>query len=298
MSDEAGPTGPDSPLRDSGEARRRFLFAIDGEHARDLLPLVCDLVADADAELLVAAPVSVPEQTPLSMPKPRQEAERLVARIALEAKETCQGSPPIHQVVKLGRRRGDLLEGLVETYDVSMVITDDSPRPGRRSRLGIEGVDDGSLAVDCDTILVTRTARPADIDSILVPIARGPHSGLAIDTGLALASQNDASLELLHVHPKTEEGRSDGRAVLEHGLDRVGSCDAVEPTLHEASDVPAAIVEYTDPFDVTVLGAPREGLIRQFVLGSIPDSVSAAADGTVLVAHRGGTDESWVERWL
>lgn len=291
--DTAPPTGT------TGGDRPRYLFIVDGAHPNDVLPIVCDLVADADGELVIAALVTVPEQTPLSMPQPRHEAERLVAQLTFAAKETCPGPPPIHQVARVGRHRGDILEGIVESYHISTVITEDPPRPGHRSRLGIEGVDDGSLDADCDTILVTRTARATDLDSVLVPIARGPHSGLAIDTGVALARQNDASLELLHVSSESDgEAKSVGQEVLDHGVDRVGSFEALEHTLLEATDVPATIVEHTESFDATVLGAPREGLIRQFVLGSIPESVSAAADGTVVVAHRAGADESWIGRWF
>lgn len=284
--------GPNSP-------ERRYLFAVDGGNTNHVLPLVCDLVADARGELVVGHPVILPEQTPLSMPDPKHEGERHVSEIVLRVKQECQGPPPTHQAVEVGRSRGRILNDIVDRYDVSTVVTEDRPPSGLRSVLGLDGVDDVSLTISCDTIVVPRTNRTRNVDSVLVPVARGPHSGMAVDVGVALARQNESSLELLHVYdPDDADAEGAGESVLDHGVARAGDYEPVETTLHEAGDVPEYIVEYTAGFDVTVLGAPRDGLIRQFVLGTVPDTVSARTDGTVLVAHRGGAEESWLERWL
>lgn len=297
MSGERGATDEVSSGQGPNSGERRYLFAVDGEHTNNVLPLVCDLVADAESELVLGNPVILPEQTPLSMPDPRHEGERHVAEIAFTVKEECQGPPPTIQAIETGRSRGRILNHFVERYDVGTLVTEDQPPSGLRSILGLDGVDDVSLTGDCDTIVVPRTSRTKAIDSVLVPVARGPHSGMAIDVGLALARQNEASLELLHVSGGADTEES-GEAVLDHGVARVGGYEPVETTRRGGEDIPEYIVEYTDGFDVTVLGAPREGLIRQFVLGTIPDTVSARTDGTVLVAHRGDAEESWIQRWL
>lgn len=286
-------------FEESEEPQPRYLFPVDGEHSDEVLWLVCDLVADADAELVIASPVTVPEQTPLKMPLPRERGRRRAATFVLKAKQQCHGSPPIDQVVRIGHDREHILQDIADTYAISTLITEDRPRSGIRSLLGFGGIDGAALKKGCDTIIVTRIEQVEAIDSIVVPIARGPHSGLAIDTGLAVARQNEASLELLHVHEAgDDDGRAMGEQVLDTGMGRVGNYENAERTLRESSEVSRAIVEYTHPFDLTVLGAPREGLLRQFVFGTIPDDVSAHADGTVLTAHRGGADNSWLDRWI
>lgn len=130
-------------------------------------------------------------------------------------------------------------------------------------------------------------------ESILVPIAQGPHSGLAIDTGLAIARHHDAPLELLHV-ANDGDGSATGQEVLDAGMERVAGYSRAEQTLLEAADVPTAIVEYAAPFDLTILGAPREGLLHQFILGTVPGDVSTDTDGTVLVTHHGDSQDSWL----
>lgn len=297
--DGPGENSEAEPPGDGSEhPQPRYLFAVDTDHADDILPLVCDLITDADADLYIGSPVTLPEQTPLEMPDPRQQGQRRAAEFVFEAKQQCSDAPSIEQVVKTGHERASILQGFVDTYDISTLITEDRPQSGIRSILGLEAVDE--TAVDgCDTIIVTRIEQLGMIDSVVVPVARGPHSGLAIDIGLAIARQNDATLNLLHVYDTTDEGgRTEGDEVLDTSMERVGDYPDADRTLREASDVPDEIIEYTQPYDITVLGAPREGRLRQFILGTIPDDVSAQVDGTVLTAHRGGADESWLDTWI
>lgn len=284
------------PTRSSEETPPRYLFAVDGDHPRQLLPLVCDLVADAGGELIIAYPVVLPEQTSLEAPGPKLEAERLVSKLTLEAKQRYDFTNSVGQIVVPGRDRGSIIHSIVERYDVATLVTEDTPDAGIRSLLGFDSVSETAATEGCDTIIASRIELLPTIESILVPIAQGPHSGLAIDTGLRLARQHDASLELLHVATSDGDGSATGQEVLDAGMDRVAGYPCAEQTLLEAADVPASIIEYAEPFDLTILGAPREGLLHQFILGTVPDEVSTDTDGTVLIAHHGHSQESWLSQ--
>lgn len=280
-------------------SRPRYLFLVDGLHPGAVLPLVCDLVAEAGGELLIGSPAIHADQTSLTAPDPRRTAERLAARYVLKAKEQCESTPPIDHVVVSGRDRETVVRTMVETYDISTLVTCDRPSSGIRSILGHDSLDGPSVPETCDSIIVSRSERTDAIESILVPIAGGPHSELAIETGLALARQNDASLELLHSYSADDdEARVNGEEILSRGGDVAEGYERTSQTLLDADDVHEAIIEYTDPFDITVFGAPREGILRQFILGTIPGDVSEEATGTVLIAHRGGAGESWLHRLL
>lgn len=286
-----GDTSEDTPPR--------VLFAIDGDQAAKVLPIVCDLVADADAELMIGSPVVLPDQTSLEAQQPRRKAERLAAQFVLRAREECVGSRPIDQVITSGHARESIVNAMIDRFDISTFITEDQPRAGIRSMLGFEAVDESAVPESCDTIIVSRIEQLAAIDSILVPVARGPHSELAIETGLALARQNQARLELLHVHtPDDEEERSKGEEVLKIASDRLNGYKPADQTLLEANTIPDTIIDHAQPFDVTVFGAPREGRLRQFMLGTIPEEVSEEAEGTVLIAHKGGADASWLDKLI
>ncbi|MFW5919579.1 MAG: universal stress protein [Halanaeroarchaeum sp.] len=276
--------------------RPRYLFPIDGDHPRDVLELVCDLVADADADLVLAAPVTEGSSPSGGTIEAREEAHRRAATLVWHAKETCQGDLSIERVVRVGTDRERVLEEIVDAFSVSTIVSEDRPRSGRSSPLQSEGDNGGSFPRKCDSITVTGIEYIDAIDSVLEPIAGGPHSGMAIDVGLALARQHDASLELLHVHEPGDEAREAGAELLEHGMDRVADYENADGTVQESTEVQETILDHTSSFDVTVLGAPREGLIRRFVFGTVPDEVDARADRTILTAHRGGVSDSWLDR--
>lgn len=294
----ADPSDIDAGEGDNGPSKPRYLFTIDGDHPDRVLPLVCDLVRDAAAELIICSPVNLPEQTPLEAPEPNMEGRRAAAQFALKAQEQCEGIS-VHQDATAGHGRDGILRDVVDRYNVSTLISEDQPRSGIRSFLGFATTEEAALPDECDTIIVPRVAGSDDIDSILVPVAGGPHSGYAVEAGLAVARQNDAAIELLHVSSEgDEEGRLEGEEILRNAMTRLEEYNAADDTLHEAEEVPESILEYSQPFDVSVFGAPREGMLRQFMLGSVPESVAAETDGTVLIAHRGGASESWLDRLI
>ena len=295
--DEGPPDRPTLHLDDHDQeaSKPRFLFPVDEDGAGTILPLVCDLVAAADGELLIGSPVLLPHQTPLDALEPREEGERVAAKYVLEAKQQFEESPPINQVVTAGHQWDPVIRAMIDTHDVSTLVTQEHEHAGIRSLLGFDDVDELWVPETCDTIIASRIEGPKPIDAVLVPVSDGPHSRFAIETGLALARQNGASLELLHVYQTgDEEGRATGEEILARGRDLLDDYEPAEQTLLEAAEIPEAIIEYTQSFDITVFGAPREGLLRQFMLGSIPDEVSAQANGTVLIAHKGGADDSWL----
>ncbi|MFB6112776.1 MAG: universal stress protein [Halodesulfurarchaeum sp.] len=122
---------------------------------------------------------------------------------------------------------------------------------------------------------------------------------MAIDIAISLARQNDAMVELIHVEDvTTSPDNRIGERVLSKGMERTRGFEAVTRTLLESESVSQEIVDYSDDYDSTVMGAPREGLLKQFVSGTIPSEVSAKAKGTVLTAHRAGVESSWLDRWV
>lgn len=138
-----------------------------------------------------------------------------------------------------------------------------------------------------------------NVSSILVPIAGGPHSGLAIDAAQALAEAHDAWIELLHVvEPNTGDERAEeSDDILSAGRNRLGEFDRVDTWLLEADDVGDAIVEQTDYYDVTILGAPQCSRLREFLFGSTTSTVEQDAGNTVLTVEQ-AEDRSRLADWF
>lgn len=157
---------------------------------------------------------------------------------------------------------------------------------------------DALLGTTVDTVLeraptdvfVERIGREANgVESVLMPVAGGPHVTAAALSAKAIALRNDATVHLLSV---VEDGAADraqgfieeGRAAL---VDAPGNRVPIETQTVDASDPTRAIVDAAPAHDVIVLGATRKGPLRGRLVGSVPRRVVRRSDRTVLIARDG-----------
>lgn len=187
----------------------------------------------------------------------------------------------------------DVLDSFVDAYSITTAVIDEDQ--------DVFTSRDGSARTKrCHTLVGTGMDAFESPSSILVPVASGPHSGLATKIAQSIARAYDCWIELFHVVPEdaSQETETDARDLLaayEHRLD-----DDVEVDRHvyEATDPADAIVEHSEYHSVTILGAPRKGKLRRFVFGSTVDDVKRnVGRGPVLTARRNGTGSA-LSRWL
>jgi len=186
----------------------------------------------------------------------------------------------------------DAVASFVRNHDITTTVVDESEDalPGRGD----------PIRAPCHTVVGTGMDTFAAPSSVLVPVAGGPHSGLAVKVAGAIAAAHDCWLELFHVVPEDapDDRESDAVDLLDcyefHLDDSVG----VDHLVERGADPAAAIVEHAQYHDLTVLGAPEKGALRRFLFGSTTDSVTTDVDESpVLTVHR-DTDESVLSRWL
>lgn len=142
----------------------------------------------------------------------------------------------------------------------------------------------------CD-LYVERVGREANgVDSVLLPVAGGPHVDAAARIGKAIAARNDARVVVISATtPNTARNQAsasvaEGRSALQKA---VGPDVPIETEVMEATDATDAIVEEASDHDVIVLGATRRGSLRRKLVGSVPRNVVERIDGTVIVARDG-----------
>lgn len=144
------------------------------------------------------------------------------------------------------------------------------------------------LSAKTDVLTVDGRGDTDRIASILVPIAGGNHSQLAVETGVALARANDAAVDLFHViEDDSDAARDRGQTILNTALAGIerSEDDRIETWLYEAPDASEAITEQSAYYDLTVMGAPTVGPLKRFVFGSTSKQVQRKADSPVIVAH-------------
>lgn len=140
-----------------------------------------------------------------------------------------------------------------------------------------------------DTVVANGHGDLSDLASILVPIAGGPNSELAVEVACALAEHTDAWVELFTVIPAepTAEERSQGAECLAAGRQAADEFENLDTWLYEDDDPAMAIAEQSAYYDAVVMGAPTKGRIRRTVFGSTPDSVDRCVDIPVITVVSG-----------
>ncbi|WP_253737203.1 universal stress protein [Halohasta salina] len=242
-----------------------LLGPIDDETARRrAVSIAHALAADRGTELLVSA---TDADAPGVLPESHRERH-------------CSSVTPVEPAATL--------DPIVDRYDPSVMVV----KRRTDQRLFEELFSDRAerLSTSADVLTVDGRGETDRIASVLIPIAGGDHSRLAVEAGVAVARANDAAVDLFHVVDGDDSAARDrGRVLLEAARDAVATDGVdVDTWLYEAPDAPAAITEQSQYYDLTVMGAPTNGPLERFVFGSTSKQVQREADSPVIVAHAGG----------
>ena len=148
-----------------------------------------------------------------------------------------------------------------------------------------------ALRADCDVVTVTGH-RANDARSILLPVTGGPHSAAAADVAGDIAADTNAWIDVLHVVPSdaTEQRRERADAHIQAACDRIDRPERTTAWVLEAPDVAAAIVEQSEYYGLTVLGAPTKGRLRELIAGSTSRTVRTRARSPVVSVRCDGDD--------
>lgn len=154
-------------------------------------------------------------------------------------------------------------------------------------RLGGRRLERLASNVRCNVVTVNGDAEYRKFASLLLPIANGPHSGLATDVAGAIAEQSGAYVDILQViSPEADENeRAAAQDRTDTAAERLGLPDTASTWLLEASDPAAAIVEQSTYYGLTVIGAPTVGRLHRLVYGSTSQSIREDAESVVIAAR-------------
>lgn len=172
----------------------------------------------------------------------------------------------------------------VDTQDVDLLVLPSGADGGPIRRSLTERI--GPRA-SCDVLVVNGLAGYSEPPSILLPVAGGPHSGLATDFARGIAADGDAWVDVLHVieGDASADNRAAAQALVESVARRLGRPETTTTWVVEADDVVDAVIEQSKYYGLTVMGAPTKGRLRRFISGSTNQSIRANASSVVLSAR-------------
>ena len=312
--------------------------ALDSPETDRLARTAATIAGDQGGTVLLVGLVVVPEQAALDQLRPEHPRYETVADAISRSRRVVDGmGVPARSIVCRTRRAASAILGTVEKYNgdgIAMTVPPGSSQ--RRRLLAGSAVETVAARAGCD-VFVEKPATGAEPpvnppERILLAVAGGPHSGIATDTARSLALPGDARVDVVHfvtdepdlgtgpgtkvgsefepepmpefeVEPESDSGTGPeierGRAsdVLRAAERALGDA-RVESTVRRTDRVAEALVERSGDYDVTVLGAPIRGLLRQLVFGTVPDAVTRRSETRIVMAKRNTGRTSAYDRWI
>lgn len=276
------------------EGDSRIAGRLEGEHILvplldPTVPAITDQVGVAatlarthGASLQVLNPIALPEQLSYEYREDvTDEAERQLLAWALD--EVDERGTRAEGTFLYHRRLGRSLTRSIAAHDIDTVVLPGGTKPGLRPTV----TERITTHAEADVIVVNGQPGYDEVTSILLPVAGGPHSGLATDVARRIAEDQDAWVDVLHVVEEDAPAhrRMAAEEYVEAARNRLAGFENVDTWILEADDVAEAIIEQSEYYSLTVLGAPTKGRLRQFVFGSTTDDVRANAKSLVLTGR-------------
>lgn len=249
----------------------------------DQLKVAAAIARPTGAGLSVVNPISVPEQTPRTYARSVGDVDD-EALLEWAIDHAADATPQVSGGLLYTR---DVIAGVLSAVRTQAVDTLVLPNTvdGTRVRNGL--TKRLAAHADCDVVMVNGQAGFDGVASLLLPVAGGPHSGLAADIARAIAADSNAWIDILHVidDDATPGERERATELVETVYRRIGRPETTTTWLLERDHVAGAITEQSKYYGLTILGAPTKGRLRRFVGASTNQSVRARARSVVLSAR-------------
>lgn len=268
--------------------------------SRNALGIAVDLAEHRGTELIVIGMESVPKQTSLSHPTPISKSRLRSQIYSRQAREIAPPSLEITNAARVGHGVGHIILREVEDRQVQDLVLEQTVRVSSSCSLSGDPLNSVSESAECNVVLSAGAEYFDGISSILVPVAGGPHSGLAVDIAKALAIENNAWIEVFHVlDPEAaEEERNRSDQYVNAAMARLDDFERADEWVFEASDPAEAIIEQAQYYDLAILGAPQKGRLRRFVFGSTTEIVSGQAECSLITVRSSERQQSLFKYWL
>lgn len=273
---------------------RPVLVAVERpERAAQLVRTGSDLAALTGSSVRVITVAIKPPGSPFGVFEDATIIDQYAAdsrAILARATDVAPGGVEVDGEVVVGSSvAAGILEAVEEHNPRAVVIGWDDQRTRRDAILG-STVDRLLKRLPCDLYVERIGSEANGVDSILLPMAGGPHVTTAATVAKAIAVRNRGAVEVLTVAAGEvgEDEISGYRGEAERIINELPGPD-IEVRSQERTDgtVAERIVETAAEHDVIVFGATRQGALRRRVVGSIPRLVAERTDRTVIIGRAG-----------
>ncbi|WP_132060898.1 amino acid permease [Halorussus amylolyticus] len=296
---------PEPTAMANGEGRYSVVVPVaNPETEQDLLRMAAASAhahEDEQAEVIAVNVIEVPHQTSLSQDltfeEERVERQQELLHSARDIAADLDIGLQTRAIV--GRNAGSVILDVIEEENANHVLLGWQGTRSRREHVLGSTIDPVVGRAPCDATLVKLGPEGGRGEGdIMVLAGKGPHAPVAARRAAEFVSAaDDASLTLLNVQPPETESDEDttpterGEAVIEELAERAGiQYMSYDTEIRVAENTEQAIIDAAGEYDTICVGATRSGAISQAVFGSLPETVGAGVNRTVVMAR--GPEES------
>jgi len=237
--------------------------------------------------------VPVPEQVPLS------DAKDLI----LEGKEAIIEVMlhlilkfPITTTIRYCRNIARGILSAVKEKKIEMLIMGWEGKSSRHAFSLGSTLDYVIERAPCNVVIL-KDLGDKKFKSILVPVGGGPNSCFALEIASILAEKHGARITAFIVNDEKRKIDIQKAALARKNGGHI-AFDLIDVKRRQASSVSDAILEESERYDLVVLGATQDPLIRQLTRDSITYKVATCCEKPRVIVKASAGFKSWIRRWL
>ncbi|MDP8957893.1 MAG: amino acid permease, partial [Actinomycetota bacterium] len=267
--------------------RRTILVPVaDTTHVDTSLAVAVALSRHEEAHVIALNVVRIPSQLPLSSGlELTQEAQPVMERVAELAERFPDAT--IDSIVGVGHRVSQVITDIAQREEADTIV------------LGWQGTVHesrvrGSVAqavvaeAPTDLLVIKDHGLPEQVGELLLGVSPGLRAGTALSVAIQLARGFGARLRLVTILlPHGQEKRADLERWLEELAEQVRSAglpaEQLVTEVIEGESVIRTLAREGANSDLLVIGASRDWVLRQHLLGSIPDRLANRLGRTIVM---------------
>jgi amino acid transporter len=263
----------------------RVLVPISDLEDENLVRLGALLARDYEGELDIMNVYEVPSATPpksvsFAMVDPSIKKMERLERVA--KKEDVR----VRSVIKLAHSPYQTILNTIEEGDADILILGWKGKPVSGRRILGANIDHLIQKSRCDTIVFKTTGLSEKLNKILVVSGHSWHASHATELAIRLAKEHEAEITILTV----ATDKSDEEKDLEYSKRLVEMCeDSGVPhslkVIHARSEV-SGVVGESAKYDLIVLGATTEWVLRKYAFGAVTDQIAKKVDKPVIMFRK------------
>jgi len=168
----------------------------------------------------------------------------------------------------------------------------------RRRGFALGSTVDPVLEQATCNVVVLKNYRQQKYMRTLVPFAGGPNSAFALEVASMLVEREGGRVVIFHVSPPGKPTQ-DIEAFLEETIPSLGlSSSLFEPKYAISRNLLKTLLEEAEQYDLIVIGATRERLFQQVVMGTLPEQFARRCEKPLVMVKASNPLKSFLRRWI